>query len=236
LFAYSGSVFFRRRSDVTLGDLLRRAVGLAFRVSPSHPRECLHCKELFLPDAHNPGRQKFCGKTACRKASQAESQRRWLSQPGNTRYFRDEKNVERVQEWRQAHPDYWKRSPKPAVALQEVCPSQVVENKDLPLEISCLPLQEVVPVQDLPLQDLVPPLPTQDPLLVGLIAHLIDCPLQENVAQATRGLILKGRGILGLSSGMPPKTHYESPKENSVSATAAPHSRTVQLDRSTAGA
>jgi hypothetical protein len=184
-------------------DLLRRAMGLAIRMSSSHPRECLHCKELFVPNAHNPGRQKFCGKPACRKASKAESQRRWLSQPGNTRYFRDEKNVERVQEWRKAHPDYWKRPPKPAVALQEICTIQVVENKDLPLEISRLPLQEIVPAPDLPLQDVVPTLSTQDPLLVGLIAHLIDSPLQENVAQATRGLILKGRCILGLSPGMP---------------------------------
>jgi hypothetical protein len=235
LFAYSGSVFFRLASGVTIGDLLRRAVGLAFRVSPSHPRECLHCKELFVPNAHNPRRQKFCGQPACRKASKAESQRRWLSQPGNTRYFRDEKNVERVQEWRQAHPDYWKRPPKLAVALQDVCTIQVIENKELRHDISRLPLQDLVPDPGLPLQDLVSPLPTQDPLLVGLIAHLIDSPLQENVAQATRGLILKGRGILGLSPGMPTKTQHESPKENSVSAAAAPHSRTVQLDRSTAG-
>ena len=161
-------------------------------MSPIQPRECLHCKELFVPNAHNPSRQKFCSKPGCRKGSKAESQRRWLSKPGNTRHFRDEENVQRVQAWRKAHPGYWKRAAKPVVALQDICISQVIDH------------QEVSPVVSvLPLQDLVPPLPTQDPLLVGLISHLIDSPLQENVAQATRGLILKGRCILGLSPGMP---------------------------------
>ena len=156
-----------------------------------------------MPNAHNPRRQKFCLKPGCRKASKAESQRRWVSKPGNTRHFRDEENVQRVQSWRQAHPGYWKRSAKPAVALPEIGTSQVIEHQQVSPVTSVLPLQDLVPTPEIPLQDLVPPLPTQDPLLVGLISHLIDSPLQENVAQATQGLIRKGRCILGLSPGMP---------------------------------
>jgi hypothetical protein len=41
---------------------------LAFRVSKNDQRECLHCKELFVPSVHNPSRQKFCQQPACRKA------------------------------------------------------------------------------------------------------------------------------------------------------------------------
>ena len=176
---------------------------MAFRVSPIQPCECLHCKELFVPNAHNPSRQKFCLKPGCRKASKAESQRRWLRKPGSTRHFRDEENVQRVQAWRKAHPGYWKRSAKPVVALQDICISQVIDHQEVGSVVSVLPLQDLVPTPKIPLQDLVPPLPTQDPLLVGLISHLIDSPLQENVAQATQGLIRKGRCILGLSPGMP---------------------------------
>ena len=156
-----------------------------------------------MPNAHNPRRQKYCLKPGCRKASKAESQRRWLSKPGNTRHFRDEENVQRVRDWRKEHPGYWKRSAKPAVALPEIGTSQVVDHQEVNPVNSVLPLQDLVPTPEIPLQDLVPPLPTQDPLLVGLIAHLIDSPLQENVAQATQGLIRKGRCILGLSPGMP---------------------------------
>jgi len=156
-----------------------------------------------VPNAHNPRRQKFCLKPGCRKASKAESHRRWLSKPGNTRYFRDEENVQRVQAWRKAHPGYWRRSAKPGVALQDVCITQVTDNKEVTTRTSVLPLQDIVPTPEVALQDLVPPLPTQNPLLVGLISHLIDSPLQENVARATQGLIIKGRCILGLSPGMP---------------------------------
>ena len=172
-------------------------------MSQIQQRECLHCKDLFTPDYRNRWHQKFCPEPACRQASKAESQRRWLRKPGSTRHFRDEENVQRVQAWRKAHPGYWKRAAKPVVALQDICISQVIDHQEVSSVVSVLPLQDLVPKPKIPLQDLVPPLPTQDPLLVGLISHLIDSPLQENVAQATQSLILKGRCIWGLSPGMP---------------------------------
>ena len=73
-------------------------------------RKCLHCQALFHPDPRNVRHQKYCSETACRKASKAASQRRWLSKDANTNYFRGPENVQRVQAWRQAHPGYWRSS------------------------------------------------------------------------------------------------------------------------------
>jgi hypothetical protein len=44
----------------------------------------------------------------CRKASKADSQKRWVQKPENQNYFSGPDNVKRVQEWRKAHPGYWR--------------------------------------------------------------------------------------------------------------------------------
>ena len=49
-------------------------------------------------------------KPGCRKASKADSQRRWLQKPENRDYFRGPEHVQRVQRWREAHPGYWRRA------------------------------------------------------------------------------------------------------------------------------
>jgi hypothetical protein len=50
--------------------------------------QCLHCKELFVPNARLWWHQQFCSKPECRQASKAQSQRRWLSKPENQDHFR----------------------------------------------------------------------------------------------------------------------------------------------------
>ena len=57
---------------------------------------CLSCGEIFTADVRNRGRQRYCGKPGCRRASKAASQRRWLSEPQNHHYFRDAENAARV--------------------------------------------------------------------------------------------------------------------------------------------
>jgi len=153
--------------------------------------ECLHCKELFVPNARNRWHQKFCSKPGCRQASKAESQRRWLSKPENRDYFRGPANFPRVHKWRAKNPGYWKRSARPPVALQEIVPAHVADNE---------PVAKTTPPT--PLQDIVA---SQGPLLLGLISHLIDSPLQENVEHAALRLLQKGRSILDMRSGMKPK-------------------------------
>jgi hypothetical protein len=50
---------------------------------PLSKRKCQHCKTFFEPDPRSAGRQHYCATPACRKASKAASQRRWLQQPRN---------------------------------------------------------------------------------------------------------------------------------------------------------
>ena len=178
--------------------------------------ECLHCKELFLPDRRNWWHQKFCSKPPCRKASKAQSQSRWLSKPENRDAFRGSANVERVRQWRAKNPGYWKRSPKGQGTLQEVLPTHVHEATELIKTTSPEPLQDFVT--------------SQDPLVLGLIAHLIDSPLQEVVEETTRRLLLKGQSIRNMRFGMKSKGNtYADNQTSPVSGTTSKSSAAVQL-------
>ncbi len=72
-------------------------------------KKCPNCKKLFPPNPKNAKTQVYCGKPECRKASKAESQKRWLQKPENRRYFSGSANVKRVQDWRKANPGYSQR-------------------------------------------------------------------------------------------------------------------------------
>ena len=74
------------------------------------------------PDRHNWWHQKFCTKPECRQASKVQSQRQWLKRPENRDVFRGSANVERVRQWRDKHPGYWKR---PAKGPKESSPEPV---------------------------------------------------------------------------------------------------------------
>ena len=75
----------------------------------SPKRKCLCCGDFFAPDHRNVGHQRYCCKSACRKESKAQSQRRWLQRPENQNYFRGPENRQRVKDWRKAHPGYWRK-------------------------------------------------------------------------------------------------------------------------------
>jgi len=70
-------------------------------------RKCKCCHELFRPDPRNHRHQIHCSAAACRAASKAASQARWLAKPENQNYFRGPVHVARVQTWRSRHPGYW---------------------------------------------------------------------------------------------------------------------------------
>lgn len=146
-------------------------------------RKCLCCGELFRPDARNRQHQRHCPKPACRKSSKAASQRRWLAKSENRDYFHGAINVARVQAWRAAHPGYWHRpGAQAATALQEDSSGQGIETQSDSSLFAHPALQEVLPAQ-----------PT---VLIGLIAHLTDSALQEDIARASRRLLQLGRDIL----------------------------------------
>jgi hypothetical protein len=147
-------------------------------------RKCRHCGELYTPDPRNRWHQKYCCKAECRQASKKAAQCRWLSSDGGSGYFQSPENVTRVQQWRLAHPGYWKRpgTERPD-ALQEVLSSEVVETKEDTHSLNIRALQDVCS--------------SQPALLIGLIASLTGSTLQDHIAETTRRFIVSGRDILG---------------------------------------
>ena len=179
-------------------------------------RKCLCCGELFRPDARNLRHQRHCPKSACRQSSKAASQRRWLAKSENRDYFQGAINVVRVQAWRAAHPGYWRRpGAKPATALQDDSSAQGIEPQGESDFFAAAALQEV--------------LAAQPAVLIGLIAHLTDSALQEDIAKASRRLLQLGQDILqGRGS-------YDD-QARAVGTAGTPDSGAVQLARSPLGA
>jgi hypothetical protein len=179
--------------------------------------KCCHCKELFLPDARNFSRQRYCDKPGCRKASKADSQRRWLQKEENRDYFRGPEHVARVQRWRAAHPGYWRKSKAGRVALQDPLIAQAPVNKPQS------DISDQVALQDL--------LIVQPAVLVGLIAQLTGSALQDDIASATRRMQQLGNDIL-----YPQPKGAKDGKTIVVPKAAAPIAPAVQLDRPAPGA
>src|SRR5436190_12830337 len=149
-------------------------------------RKCRCCKEFFAPEYRNAYHQSYCSKPACRRASKAASQHRWLAKPANRDHFRGKENVQRVQEWRQAHPGYWrKKSARPNPA--EPVGAQGVESGRV---LVTQPPQTSSTLQDVCLTD--------HPVFIGLISMITSSTLQEDIASVTRKLEARGRNILGL--------------------------------------
>jgi hypothetical protein len=142
--------------------------------------KCLCCGDIFTVDVRNRGRQKYCPNPPCRAAGKTARQRRWLGKPENRDYFRGPEHVERVRVWRAQHPGYWRSHRRGRrVALQDALASQVIES---PEDLTRRALQDA--------------LRSQGPVLIGLIAHLSDSALQEDIASTTRRLLELGQDIL----------------------------------------
>lgn len=151
-------------------------------MTPFGQRKCQHCKEFFVPDVRHRRRQRYCVAPACRRASKAASQERWLGRPENRDYFRGPENVQRVQAWRAANPGYGKRPAQPRAPLQEMMKAQVAPGQAAADQDEGQALQETWRAQP--------------PLLVGLIAHLTGTALQEDMAPVMRRLITRGQALL----------------------------------------
>lgn len=158
-------------------------------------RKCRGCNDFFLPDFRNQDRQCYCFKPECRQASKRASQERWLRQPANRDYFRGSENVQRVRDWRQAHPGYWKKTSPSGKA--QIPDSQQVN----PKQVSCnVPPSPLGTLQDFCL--------AKDPGFIGLVAMITGSTLQEDIAAITRRVVEQGRNILGLNlPGKMPSTY-----------------------------
>ena len=161
-------------------------------MAQSGPRKCLCCGEFFDVDRRNRNRQRYCSAAPCRRASKTASQAAWLSQPKNSTYFSDPIHVARVQAWRAAHPGYSRPKPRTTKPLQDPLIVQVVDF----VEETAIRTEMSAPSAISALQDL---LNAPSPLLAGLIAHLFEATLQEDIASTTRRLIQLGHDVINRS-------------------------------------
>jgi hypothetical protein len=155
--------------------------------------KCKCCRKLFRPDARNLHHQIYCSAHGCRAASKAASQVRWLAKPENQDYFRGPVNAARVRAWRSRHPGYWRKGRRADAALQDVSTAQAVDPAAKSGDSVRSPLQEV--------------LSAQPAVLIGLIAHIVGTPLQDDIVRATGRLLRLGQDILSSSApgaAMPP--------------------------------
>jgi hypothetical protein len=178
-------------------------------------RKCLCCAKFFDCDHRNRKRQRYCANGECRLASKAASQAAWLAQPQNNDYFRGTVHVARVQLWRAAHPGYSRDKARKAVALQEPLITQVPEEvEQSPIRGDLAEAPGAAALQDL--------LNTPTPVLAGLIAHLFEVTLQEDMAATARRLVQLGHDVINRSG-------HEDRQASAASRAAAPGARAVQL-------
>ena len=183
--------------------------------------KCLHCNEIHRCEPRSRARQRYCPAADCRRASRAESQRRWLSRPENENYFRGAENCERVRQWRREHPGYWrKKIPAPSGTLQEISTPQAAEKEALEPPGPQSALQEICFLQPA--------------LLVGLVSVLTGHALQEDIASSVRALLDRGEDILRMEPGSPPLSPHEN-QTHFVPRAAAARASPVQVDRSATG-
>ena len=176
-------------------------------------RKCMWCGGFFIPDRRSGERQRYCGATECRRASKAASQAAWLVKPPNHDYFSGPVHVARVQAWRAAHPGYSRGKSRAAPALQDPLMTQVpaaIEESANRVEAPAV----------LALQDL---LTAESPLLAGLIVHLFQPALQDDMARTTRRLVQLGRDLFNGGCG------DEGNQAGSLARATAPGARAVQL-------
>ena len=168
---------------------------------------CLHCGAAFTPDPRNARRQKYCPASGCKAASKRASQAKWLAAPENQDYHRGPEAVARVQAWRLTHPGYSKAPLEdtlpPAISapqqietalLPEPLQERMAAPTGTPIQISCNAPAPAEISAKAPLQDIW----TSQPLvLIGLIAHIWDSPLQDVIAPAMARLYQLGLDIQG---------------------------------------
>ena len=178
-------------------------------------RKCMSCGEFFVPDHRSGEPQRYCCAPACRRASKAASQAAWLARPPNRDYFSGPVHVARVQAWRDAHPGYSRSRVRPSRALQDRLPPQVTDSiEECADRVEPAEAPAAVALQDL--------LNTESPLLAGLVAHLFQPALQDDMASTTRRLVQLGRDVINGRCG-------EGHQAATSARAAAPSPRAVQL-------
>jgi len=188
-------------------------------IKPIRERSCKHCNDFFTPDPRNAHHQEYCSRPECRKASKKASQSKWLNKPENQNYFSGPANIQRVRDWRKAHP-----GPRPRkrscnqMVLQDVLCEDTKQKQIDSLDIPEFVLQDV--------------LMAQSSVFIGLISQFIGSALQDDIDQALGRMQKLGSDILyqpnHAKGGPYAKTHH-------LSAAHPQDAKTVQLGGSPAG-
>lgn len=170
----------------------------------SSRRKCRCCRRMYDPDYRNGHHQRYCSAPACRRASHLAAQRKWRRKPENRDHFRGPDEVRRVQEWRAAHPGYWKQKSPPDLSQQPPPPQQVnPEQSSRNSSASPRP-----PLQDVCL--------SENPVFIGLISLITGTTLQDDIAATARQLLRRGENILGLTVPEPtPVSHDRQTPDSS---------------------
>ena len=166
-------------------------------MKPKFKFKCLHCSVIHTADPRNRGRQRYCDKPDCKKASKANNQRLWTAKPENQNYFRGPENTERVRQWRKEHPGYGRnKKPVQADALQETWNLQPPAMEEVKSKSPPGALQETWF--------------SQPALIVGLISMLTGHALQEDIAATARSVLTRGEDILRMTPMSPLSPTYEN--------------------------
>jgi hypothetical protein len=178
-------------------------------------RKCLCCSDYFDVDHRNRERQRYCSSTICRRASKVASQAAWLAKAQNTDYFRGPLHVARVRAWRAEHPGYGRGKPRRAAPLQDPLIAQVPDM----IEEYEICTESTGALGRLALQDL---LNAPSPVLAGLIAHLFEVTLQDDIAATILRLVQLGHDVMN-------RSRDADSQASTTAGAAAPGARAVQL-------
>lgn len=186
---------------------------------PRRPK-CRHCHQVFVPDPRNAGRQKHCSLPACRKASKAASQKKWLNKPDNQNYFQSSENTARVQQWRKDHPGYWRKKQNQQEPLQDPLLPKYSGDQHVTLQKRNNALQDLLSVQPI--------------VFLGLLAQLSGSPLQDDIVTIGRRLQQLGQDILTQPTDCK-GGQYDSQQNAPMSPHDSPGPGPVQLGGSPSG-
>ena len=167
---------------------------------------CAGCGAPFKPNPKLAGRQRYCSRKQCRKASKQESSRKWGKKASGQGYFSGPEHTSRVRDWRAVHPNYWKRRATPISGPPEA------DMVDLATVLQAHGLQDSLGA----LQDSIRP---EVVAIVGLIVRLAGCTLQDQIAMELSEVMLVGQSVLdgraapGEGGGQPSSGDEEMPPD-----------------------
>lgn len=141
-------------------------------------RRCAHCGRSFMINPRLGKRHRFCSRPVCARASRRTAQQKWLKRSGGKNHFCGWENVTRVREWRQRHPQYWKRTHR---------------HKGTRSGKFRLTRKLAAVLRSGALQDTID---TRLALEIGMISRLSGVALQDAIAREIRATMLRGYAIL----------------------------------------